>query len=166
MGYGIVSGTDTVWVSLPFIGREKGDIAESGFGSNNGDDTADYAVDVIEEICNQWGGDRNKLFLCGFSRGAIACGYIGLRNDKIASYWKGFVACQHSDASSWRQSRMEDAKIRAPRFKLQRQTRRTIPKRSRIHRFTVKNRTQRTLAPHVTLSFLSQRFSHQGASFR
>ena len=92
-------------------------IAEAGFGSNDGDDTAAYAMKVIEDICANWGGDRDNLFLCGFSRGAIACGYIGLRNDRIAGLWKGFVACQHYDGSRWRQSRMEDAIERAPRFR-------------------------------------------------
>jgi len=117
MGYGISSGTNAIWVSLPFVDRAIGEIAEAGFGSNDGDDTAIYAMDVIEDICANWGGDRNNLFLCGFSRGAIACGYIGLRNDKIAEQWKGLVACQHYDGSRWRQSRMEDAVKRAPRFR-------------------------------------------------
>jgi hypothetical protein len=117
MGYGISSGTGAIWVSLPFIDRENGEIAEAGFGSNDGDDTAGYAMKVIEDICANWGGDRDNLILTGFSRGAIACGYIGLRNDRIAGLWKGFVACQHYDGSSWRQSRMEDAIARAPRFR-------------------------------------------------
>ncbi|WP_197167874.1 hypothetical protein [Neorhodopirellula pilleata] len=117
MGYGITLGTDAIWVSLPFVDRETGQIAEAGFGSREGDDTAAYTVRVIDDICANWGGDRDNLILCGFSRGAIACGYIGLRNDTIAGLWKGFVACQHYDGSNWRQSRMEDAIERAPRFR-------------------------------------------------
>ena len=50
------------------------------------------------------------------SRGSIACGYIGLRNDKISKLWKGIVGCQHYDGSNWRESNMEDAVQRAPRF--------------------------------------------------
>jgi len=117
MGYGLSSGKGAIWVSLPFVDRPKGEIAEAGFGSKEGEDTTVYALAVIEDICANWGGDRGKLFLSGFSRGAIACGYIGLRNDKIASLWKGFVACQHYDGSKWRQSKMEEAVVRAPRFK-------------------------------------------------
>lgn len=117
MGYGITSGTGAIWVSLPFVDRENGEIAEAGFGSNDGDDTVDYALKVIEDLCANWGGDRDNLILSGFSRGAIACGYIGLRNDRIAALWKGFVACQHYDGSNWRQSRMDDAIERAPRFR-------------------------------------------------
>jgi len=117
VGYGFSSGTDAIWVSLPFVDRENGEIAEAGFGSNEGEDTTNYAIDVINDLCANWGGDRNNLFLCGFSRGAIACGYVGLRNDKIAKLWKGFVACQHYDGSRWRQSKMEEAVERAPRFR-------------------------------------------------
>jgi len=116
MGYGFSSGIGAIWVSLPFVDRENGEIAEAGFGSNEGEDTTNHAIDVINDLCANWGGDRNNLFLCGFSRGAIACGYIGLRNDQIAKLWKGFVACQHYDGSRWRQSRMEEAVKRATRF--------------------------------------------------
>ena len=37
------------------------------------------------------------MFLAGFSRGAIACNYIGLRNDAIASLWRGFICHSHYD---------------------------------------------------------------------
>ncbi len=116
MGYGIGSKVDVIWVSLPFVDRKTGQIAESGFGSNEGEDTTSHALAVIDDICANWGGDRKRLFLSGFSRGAIACGYIGLRNDTIAKRWKGFIACQHYDGSAWRQSNIKDAVERAPRF--------------------------------------------------
>jgi len=117
MGYGITTGEGAIWVSLPFVDLDSGGIAESGFGSRDGADTALHARRFIADICAQWGGDRDNLFLSGFSRGAIACGYIGLSDDEIAGLWKGFVACQHYDGSRWRQSRMEDAIGRAPRFR-------------------------------------------------
>lgn len=116
MGYGMTEGKGAIWVSLPFIDRAAGEIVENGFGANDGDDTTAYAIDVIEGICRNWGGDRGNLVLSGFSRGAIACGYIGLRNDRIAAFWKGFSACQHYDGSSWHQSNMADAVVRAKRF--------------------------------------------------
>ena len=114
MGYGITKGVQAIWVSLPFVSHGK--IAESGFGSHEGKDTADFTIDILNDICTCWGGDKRNIFLCGFSRGAIACGYIGLRDDKIARLWKGFVACQHYDGSNWRESNMHDAIQRAPRF--------------------------------------------------
>jgi hypothetical protein len=108
MGYGISAGTSAIWVSLPFVDGSTREIDESGFGSNDGDDTTHHTMAVIEDVCANWGGDRNNLFLCGFSRGGFACDYIGLRNDKIAQLWKGFVACQGSYS--------DDAVERAPRF--------------------------------------------------
>lgn len=116
MGYGITSGQDAIWLSLPFVDRKRCTIAENGFGSNAGKDTRDFAVAAVEDICTNWGGDRDNLFVCGFSRGSIACGYIGLADDEIASYWKGIIGCQHYDGSRWNQSNMEDAIARAPRF--------------------------------------------------
>jgi len=35
--------------------------------------------------------------LCGFSRGAIACNFIGLHDDEIAGLWCGFIAYSHYD---------------------------------------------------------------------
>ena len=37
------------------------------------------------------------MVLTGFSRGAIACGYIGLRNDRVARLWRGTLAATHFD---------------------------------------------------------------------
>lgn len=117
MGYGITHGTGATWVSLPYVDRPNGTIAEYGFGSNNGADTAAHLMAVVDDLCENWGGDRDRLFLSGFSRGAIGCGYIGLRDDKIAALWKGFIACQHYDGSGWGPSQMDGAVRRAPRFK-------------------------------------------------
>jgi hypothetical protein len=114
MGYGMTEGQGAIWVSLPFVNRSIGEIVENGFG--NADDTVNYAIDVINDICTNFGGDTNNLVLSGFSRGAIACGYIGLRNDRIAALWKGFSACQHYDGVAWAQSNMAGAVERAPRF--------------------------------------------------
>jgi hypothetical protein len=116
MGFGMTQGQGAIWVSLPFVDRTAGSIAENGFGSNEGKETADYTIDVVADICDNWGGDNDNLILSGFSRGAIACGYIGLSNDNIAGLWKGFVACQHYDGSAWNQSNMASAVQRAPRF--------------------------------------------------
>jgi hypothetical protein len=68
-------------------------------------------------VCADHGGDRARLVLTGFSRGAIACGYIGLRNERIASLWKGFHACQHYDGDGWNGATMEGALERATRFR-------------------------------------------------
>ncbi len=61
------------------------------------DETVRYCKQAVESTCKQWGGDRQRLVLCGFSRGAIATSYIGLRDDEIASLWSGLIAHSHYD---------------------------------------------------------------------
>lgn len=115
IGYGMTQGRGAIWVSLPFLDRKDGKIVENGWG--NADDTADYAVRMVEAVCANFGGDHKNIVLTGFSRGAIACGYIGLRNDRIAPLWKGFHACQHYDGDGWNGATMPSALERAARFK-------------------------------------------------
>jgi hypothetical protein len=114
IGYGMTRGRGSLWVSLPFIDRKTGQIAENGWG--NPDDTAEYAERVVELVCRKFGGDAKNVVLTGFSRGAIACGYIGLRNDRIARLWKGFHACQHYDGDGWNGADMAGAMQRVRRF--------------------------------------------------
>jgi len=116
IGYGMSKGQGSIWVSLPFIENTIQGVAMNGFGSNNGEDTIQYTLEIIEEVCAKFGGDPGNLFLSGFSRGSIAAGYIGLSNDKIAAHWKGIIGCQHYDGSRWNQSRMPEAAERAKRF--------------------------------------------------
>ncbi len=59
--------------------------------------TIDYCKAAVEFVCNEYGGDKDNVILCGFSRGAIACNFIGLHDDGIAKLWKGFVAYSHYD---------------------------------------------------------------------
>jgi hypothetical protein len=115
IGYGMTKGNGAICLGMPFVDRAQGGVAENGWG--NADDTSDYAMRAVAEICDRFGGDRENLVLTGFSRGAIACGYIGLRNQKIAALWKGFHACQHSDGANWNGSTMEGAIERAARFR-------------------------------------------------
>ena len=114
IGYGMTKGRDAICLGIPFVDRSSGKPVESGWG--NPDDTAQYAMQVVSEVCAKFGGDRGNIVLTGFSRGAIACGYIGLRNEKIASLWKGFHACQHYDGDGWNGATLPGALERAARF--------------------------------------------------
>lgn len=114
MGHGMTKGRGAICVGLPFVNAD-GTIAEHGWG--DADATADHAMRMMDEVCGKHGGDRANLVMTGFSRGAIACGYIGLRNGRIASYWKGFHACQHYDGDGWNGATMEGALERAQRFR-------------------------------------------------
>lgn len=115
MGYGMSEGKGAIWLSLPFIDRDRGMIVENGFG--NADDTMNLCLEAVADIMARYGGDPDNLILTGFSRGSIACGYIGLRTDEIGRLWKGIHGCQHYDGSSWKESNMADAVERAKRFR-------------------------------------------------
>lgn len=119
IGYGMTKGERAIWISMPFIDYSTANIAESGWG--NPDDTANYTVRTVNEIIEKFNGDKDNIIVTGFSRGAIACGFIGLRNDTIASLWKGMHCCQHYDGDGWggantegaikRLSRLNDIKV-------------------------------------------------------
>ena len=64
-----------------------GDVAE----------TLAYCTNTLRFLCQRYGADTNAIILTGFSRGAIACNYIGLHNDAIASVWRAFIPYSHYD---------------------------------------------------------------------
>ena len=114
IGFGMSRGAGAICLGMPFVDRAAGRNVESGWG--NADETVDYVLRVVGEVCEKFGGDRENVVLTGFSRGAIACGYIGLRNDRIAALWKGFHACQHYDGDGWNGATLAGALERATRF--------------------------------------------------
>jgi len=57
----------------------------------------------IDENTIVKGGDRKAVIMAGFSRGAIACNYIGLRDDQTAKLWRAFIAySQYDGVVRWR----------------------------------------------------------------
>lgn len=93
--YGLSGGEDFICLTLPFVNSEKRENQRQWWGDPQA--TVDYCLAAVEFICQKYGGDLQRLVLCGFSRGAIACNYIGLRNDQIAKLWKCFVVHSHYD---------------------------------------------------------------------
>jgi hypothetical protein len=69
--------------------------------------TAAYAKAAVTDICERWGGDPNAVILTGYSRGAIACNYIGLRDDEVAKLWLAIVPTSHYDNRRWGMSETE-----------------------------------------------------------
>jgi hypothetical protein len=114
IGYGMSSGRGSIWISLPFVDAQ-GRVAEHGWGDP--DATVAVCVRAVQQVCEQLGGDRERLVLTGFSRGAIACGFIGLRDDRIAGLWRGLHCCQHFDGDGWNGATLDGALERARRFK-------------------------------------------------
>jgi hypothetical protein len=114
IGYGMSRGRGSIWICLPFVDAA-GSVAEHGWGDP--DATAAVCVQAVEKVCEHLGGERERLVLTGFSRGAIACGFIGLRDDRIAGLWRGFHCCQHFDGDGWNGATLDNAIERARRFK-------------------------------------------------
>ncbi len=95
LGYGITGGKDFIWVTMPYIEKDGKKNALNWWGDRQA--TIDYCKKNLPRICKQFGGDSKNVFVCGFSRGAIAVSYIGLADDEIAALWKGFIAHDHFD---------------------------------------------------------------------
>ena len=95
LGYGISGGKGFVWLCLPFVDTAGKKNATEWWGDV--DATVQYCLMSVAGVCAQFGGRRSAVFLAGFSRGAIACNYIGLHNNEISKLWVGFIAHDHYD---------------------------------------------------------------------
>jgi len=94
LGFGI-SGGQFIWVTLPYVSVDHSQNEVTWWGDKQA--TVEYAKVNVPRICAEFGGDSDAVFLCGFSRGAIAANYIGLHDDEIASLWCGFISHDHYD---------------------------------------------------------------------
>lgn len=95
MGYGMSEGRGFIWVNAPFVNADRQTQALNGWG--DAEATVDYAVELVTYLCENFGGDHSSVILTGFSRGAVATGYIGRYNDRISDVWLAFHPCQHYD---------------------------------------------------------------------
>ena len=111
-------GKNFIWVAMPYV--QKGGKQNSVTWWGDKQATIDYCKINLPRICEQFGGDRDNVFVCGFSRGAIGCSYIGLADDEIASLWKGMFTHDHFDGQktwSYPESDRQSALIRLARLK-------------------------------------------------
>jgi hypothetical protein len=99
LGYGLSGGHGFIWVSLPFVEVVGGKKLTAIHWWGDVEETVRYCEAAAEQTCAQFGGNKDELILSGFSRGAIACNYIGLHDDKIAALWKGFLSYSHYDGA-------------------------------------------------------------------
>lgn len=95
LGFGLTGGTGFIWVSMPYIADDHRQNTVTWWGDR--DATIQYCKINVPRICEQFGGDPNRVFICGFSRGAIATSYVGLADDQIASLWRAFITHDHFD---------------------------------------------------------------------
>lgn len=108
LGYGLSGGKGVIWVCLPFVNPETGSHSPTWWGDVEA--TVAYAKAAVDHVCRTYGGNRDALFLAGFSRGAIACNYIGLHDDEIAALWRAFFCHSHYDGvKKWNYPRSDPA---------------------------------------------------------
>ena len=100
MGYGISGGKGFIWVCLPYLNNAGTANVTQWWGNAPKYDagpTVAYCKNAVPWICKKYGGDPKRVVLCGFSRGAIACNFIGLYDDKIAKLWRAMIPYSHYD---------------------------------------------------------------------
>jgi len=95
LGYGLTGKNGFIWIVMPYIAEDLSRNEKTWWG--NIEATINYCKVNLPRICQRYGGDTNNIFICGFSRGAIAVNYLGLADDEIARFWKGFIAHEHYD---------------------------------------------------------------------
>lgn len=99
LGYGISGGRGMIWASLPFIEEQNGIIQNAQKWWGDLEQTKRYCRETVRDLCARFGGDPQRVFIAGFSRGSIACNFIGLHDDEIAKLWRGFICHSHYDGS-------------------------------------------------------------------
>ncbi len=102
LGYGLSQGRDFIWVSMPCVNNtspKSNAINWWGTAKDNGEETKRYTLATIRELSLKYGADTNCVIISGFSRGAVACNYIGLYDDEIAPIWKGFFCHSQYDGT-------------------------------------------------------------------
>ncbi|MGB0578568.1 MAG: hypothetical protein ACPGVU_02600 [Limisphaerales bacterium] len=100
LGYGISGGEGFIWLCVPYLDETGHTNVTRWWGTKpdyNPQPTIDYCLEAVNFVCSNYGGDTNRLVLCGFSRGAIACNFIGLHDDRIAPIWRAFIPYSHYD---------------------------------------------------------------------
>jgi hypothetical protein len=97
LGYGLTAGKNAIWVCLPFVKKEQKTLQNCITWWGNVEKTKQYCTETVEDVCRRFGGDPQRVILAGFSRGSIACFYIGLHDEKIARLWAGFFCHSHLD---------------------------------------------------------------------
>ncbi|MDB6140068.1 MAG: hypothetical protein JWO94_3140 [Verrucomicrobiaceae bacterium] len=110
LGYGLSAGHGYIWVCMPYVEINAGQKRNASKWWGDVAETKKYCQATVQEICTRFNGDAGRVVLMGFSRGAIACNYLGLHDDEIAGLWCGFLCHSHyegefkhpaADQTSW-----------------------------------------------------------------
>lgn len=97
LGYGLSGGSNFIWIAMPFVEVVGSNKQNAMRWWGDVEETKRYTISTVKDVCERFGGDASRIVLCGFSRGAIGCNYIGLHDDEIAKLWRGFFCHSHYD---------------------------------------------------------------------
>lgn len=97
LGYGLSNGQGFIWVCLPYIEMADGTKRNATKWWGDVIETNRYATATLKMVAEKYGADIDCMILAGFSRGAIACNYLGLHNDIVAPQWRAFFCHSHYD---------------------------------------------------------------------
>ena len=100
LGYGLSGGKGFIWLCVPYLNGKGDQIAITWWGDKPTHDpqpTLKHLRENVKNVCSDFSGDESKVVLAGFSRGAIACNYLGLHDDETAKLWCAFFAYSHYD---------------------------------------------------------------------
>ncbi|MEW6356572.1 MAG: hypothetical protein AB1696_09615 [Planctomycetota bacterium] len=110
LGYGMSGGRGFIWVCMPYVNAAEKRNEATWWGDVAA--TVDYCKKAVRQVCEKWCGDSSAVILTGFSRGAIACNYIGLHDDEIAGLWLAFAPYSHYDGvREWSYPRSDRASV-------------------------------------------------------
>lgn len=115
LGYGQSGGKGFIWVCLPYVNSKEKAYQLQWWGDVEA--TLEYCRQVVRDVCERWGGDNSAVLLTGFSRGSIACGYLGLHDDRMADIWLAFMPHSHFDGGPWPVGDKAAARARLARLK-------------------------------------------------
>lgn len=99
LGFGISGGHGAIVLTLPFLDADRKTVL-TWWGSPpeySVEHSLKYWRQAIDLVCNEFGGDRDRLVLVGFSRGSIACNYLGLHDKQTAALWNAMICVSHYD---------------------------------------------------------------------
>lgn len=100
-GYSVTLGKDFIWVVPPYVNRAG--TANEVLWWGDEEKTVAYLKRLVPYLVEKYRADPERIFLSGFSRGAIGCSLIGLHDDEIAKLWCAFVSHDHFDGQrEWR----------------------------------------------------------------
>ena len=110
LGYYESGGKGFIWVTMPIIEGNSNSTYNWGGDFDNAkimQPTADYVKLNLIRIMQTYYGDTSKVFVTGFSRGAVATSAVGLRDDSMADIWLGFIPHSFGDGNATRLNRVD-----------------------------------------------------------